>query len=169
MQTKEMKTEPFTLDPDLKAEASSSLAPDATNGDKVRALRLAQGLSLAELARRTGLTSRAIRYMENNERTPSVDAVRRLSAALGVTTDYFMDNETFRRELQDDAFYTEVRQKYGSRGVAQAKKIQQQTTALFAGGELSGEDQLAFIEEMEEVFLIAKKEAKKYTPKKYQE
>ncbi|MCD8078752.1 MAG: helix-turn-helix domain-containing protein [Lachnospiraceae bacterium] len=168
MQTKEMKTEPFTLDPELKAKASSSLAPDATNGDKVRALRLAQGLSLAELARRTGLTSRAIRYMENNERTPSVDAVRRLSAALGVTTDYFMDNETFRRELQDDAFYTKVRQKYGSRGVAQARKIQQQTAALFAGGELSGEDQLAFIEEMEEVFLIAKEEAKKYTPKKYQ-
>ena len=30
---------------------------------------------------------------------------------------------------------------YSSRGVAQAKKIKEQTTALFAGGELSEEDQ----------------------------
>lgn len=41
--------------------------------------------------------------------------------------------------------YADVRKKYGSRGVAQAKKIKEQTTALFAGGELSEEDQAAFI------------------------
>ena len=46
-------------------------------------------------------------------------------------------------------FYADVRKKYGSRGVAQAKKIKEQTTALFAGGELSEEDQAAFIKEME--------------------
>ena len=49
----------------------------------------------------------------------------------------------------------------------QAKKIKEQTTALFAGGELSEEDQAAFIKEMEALFLDAKEDAKKFTPKKY--
>ena len=74
---------------------------------------------------------------------------------------------TFQQELNDDLFYADVRKKYGSRGVAQAKKIKEQTTALFAGGELSEEDQAAFIKEMEALFLDAKADAKKFTPKKY--
>ena len=37
----------------------------------------------------------------------------------------------------------------------------------FAGGELSEEDQANFIKEMEALFLDAKEEAKKFTPKKY--
>ena len=60
-----------------------------------------------------------------------------------------------------------IRKKYGSRGVAQAKKIKEETSALFAGGELSEEDQANFIKEMEALFLDAKEEAKKFTPKKY--
>ena len=56
---------------------------------------------------------------------------------------------------------------YGSRGVAQAKKIKEQTSALFAGGELSKEDQANFIKEMEALFLDAKEESKKFTLKKY--
>ena len=74
---------------------------------------------------------------------------------------------TFQKELSDDQFYADVRKKYGSRGVAQAKKIKEQTSALFAGGELSEEDQANFIKEMEALFLDAKEEAKKFTPKKY--
>ena len=78
-----------------------------------------------------------------------------------------MDDATFQKELSDDQFYADVRKKYGSRGVAQAKKIKEQTSALFAGGELSEEDQAAFIKEMEALFLDAKADAKKFTPKKY--
>ena len=37
---------------DAKAEAATTLAPDATNGDKIKALRTAQHMSMAELARR---------------------------------------------------------------------------------------------------------------------
>ena len=47
------------------------------------------------------------------------------------------------------------------------KKIKEQTTALFAGGELSEEEQAAFFKEMEALFLDAKTDAKKFTPKKY--
>lgn len=156
------------LDPDIKAQAALTLTPDSTNGDKIRALRLAQHMTLAELSRRSGMSNRAIRYMEDNERTPSVEAIQKLSAALGVTTDFFMDDVTFEQELKAEQFYAEAKKKYGSRGVAQAKKIREQTNTLFAGGELSEEDRLAFIEDMEELFFETKEDAKKFTPKKYQ-
>ena len=148
---------------ETKAEAAAALTPSATNGDKIKALRTAQHMSMAELARRASMSDRAIRYIESNQREPSVDAIQKIAAALGVTTDYFMDEATFQQELSDDLFYADVRKKYGSRGVAQAKKIK----ALFAGGELSEEDQAAFIKEMEALFLDAKADAKKFTPKKY--
>lgn len=129
---------------DAKAEAATTLTLDATNGDKIKALRIAQHMSMVELARRASMSDRAIRYIESNQREPSVDAIQKIAAALGVTTDYFMDEATFQQELNDDHFYADIRKKYGSRGVAQAKKIKKQTTALFAGGELSEEDQAAF-------------------------
>ena len=143
------------------------LTKDATNGDKVKALRIAQKISLAELSRRTGLTDRAIRYFENNERTPSVDAIKRLSAALGVNTDYFMEDDVFESELRKEEFLAKAKEKYGSRGKAQARYVLDEAAALFAGGKLSEADREAFIEEMEEIFWESKEEARKYTPKKY--
>ena len=109
---------------DVRAEAATALTPNATNGEKIKALRTAQGMSMAELSRRASMSDRAIRYIEAGEREPSVDAIQKIAAALGVTTDYFMDDATFQKELSDDQFYADVRKKYGSRGVAQAKKIQ---------------------------------------------
>ena len=164
----DMKKDTNLLDAqDVRAEAATALTPNATNGEKIKALRTAQGMSMAELSRRASMSDRAIRYIEAGEREPSVDAIQKIAAALGVTTDYFMDDATFQKELSDDQFYADVRKKYGSRGVAQAKKIKEQTSALFAGGELSEEDQANFIKEMEALFLDAKEEAKKFTPKKY--
>lgn len=115
---------------DVRAEAATALTPNATNGEKIKALRTAQGMSMAELSRRASMSDRAIRYIEAGEREPSVDAIQKIAAALGVTTDYFMDDATFQKELSDDQFYADVRKKYGSRGVAQAKKIKEQTSAL---------------------------------------
>ena len=129
----------------------------------IKVLRTAQGLSIAELSRRASMSDRAIRYIEAGEREPSVDAIQKIAAALGVTTDYFMDDATFQKELSDDQFYADVRKKYGSRGVAQAKKIKEQTSALFAGGELFEEDQADFIKEMEALFLDAKAERRTNT------
>ena len=94
---------------ETKAEAAAALTPSATNGDKIKALRTAQHMSMAELARRASMSDRAIRYIESNQREPSVDAIQKIAAALGVTTDYFMDEATFQQELSDDLFYADVR------------------------------------------------------------
>ena len=84
---------------DVKATAAAALTPDATNGDKIKALRTAQHMSMAELARRASMSDRAIRYIESNQREPSVDAIQKIAAALGVTTDYFMDEATFQQAV----------------------------------------------------------------------
>ena len=82
---------------DVRAEAATALTPTATNGEKIKALRTAQGMSMAELSRRASMSDRAIRYIEAGEREPSVDAIQKIAAALGVTTDYFIDDATFRK------------------------------------------------------------------------
>ena len=51
---------------DAKAEAATTLTLDATNGDKIKALRTAQHMSMAELTRRSSMSDRAIRYKTRN-------------------------------------------------------------------------------------------------------
>lgn len=89
-----MKKDTNLLDAqDVRAEAATALTPNATNGEKIKALRTAQGMSMAELSRRASMSDRAIRYIEAGEREPSVDAIQKIAAALGVTTDYLKYHE----------------------------------------------------------------------------
>lgn len=148
-------------------DAEVILGPDATIGDKLKALRLSKKITLAALSRSSGLSDRAIRYIENNERQPGIDAIKKLSAALDVSTSYFMDDDLFQEEVDKEEVLAEAKEKYGSRGKAQAERIYQQTQALFAGGQLSAEDRSAFRDLMIDLFFETKEEAKKYTPKKF--
>ena len=66
-----MKKDTNLLDTqDVRAEAATALTPNATNGEKIKALRTAQGMSMAELSRRASMSDRAIRYIEAGEREP---------------------------------------------------------------------------------------------------
>ena len=144
-------------------------AAPVTIGDKVRFLRKSRNMTLAALSRASGLSDRAIRYIENNERTPGVDAVRKLAAALDVSTDYFMEEDLFMQELHKEEALAQARDKYGSRGMAQARKVYESARALYAGGRLNEEERDAFRDLMMEMFFDSKEEAKKYTPKKYRQ
>ena len=148
-------------------DAEVILGPDATIGDKLKALRLSKKITLAALSRSSGLSDRAIRYIENNERQPGIDAIKKLSAALDVSTSYFMDDDLFQEEVDKEEVLAEAKEKYGSRGKAQAERIYQQTQSLFEGGLLSEEDRSAFRDLMIDLFFETKEEAKKYTPKKF--
>ena len=51
-----MKKDTNLLDTqDVRAEAATALTPNATNGEKIKALRTAQGMSMAELSRRASI------------------------------------------------------------------------------------------------------------------
>ena len=138
-----------------------------TIGDKVRYLRQSKNMTLAALSRASGLSDRAIRYIENNERTPGVDAIRKLAAALDVGTDYFMEEDLLQQELQKEEVLAQAKEKYGSRVMAQARAVYESAKGLYAGGRLNEDEKDAFRDLMMEIFFETKEEAKKYTPKKY--
>lgn len=55
-----------------------------TAGRMIREIRLAGGLSQAELARRAGLTRSVVNAYEHGTRQPGVDALDRIAAAAGM-------------------------------------------------------------------------------------
>jgi XRE family transcriptional regulator, master regulator for biofilm formation len=71
-------------------------------GEKVKRLRLEEGMSKAELARRAGLTRRTLSYIERNVTQPHRSTRLLLSEALGVPPD----------ELTEDCCSVRVTQKW---------------------------------------------------------
>ena len=71
-------------------------------------------------------------------------------------------------KTENESFITTAFAQYGTRGAAQAQQILDQTAAMFAGGDLSDEDKMAFLHEIQSLYFDSKKRSKKFTPKKYQ-
>ena len=65
----------------------------------------------------------------------------------------------------DEEFYKVVREKYGSRGVCQAKKEFEKFDAKPAA--LPPDEQLEYRHLMMDIWMDSKEQAKKFTPKKY--
>ena len=129
-------------------------------GEKLKELREAKGISQAELGRLIGVSYRTVQSYEAGRSYPRYREVyERLAKELDVDVNYL--------RTENEVFMEEVGTKYGRRGVLQAKDILEQTAQLFACGSLSDEDELAFITEMQRLYLDSKERAKKYTPKKY--
>ena len=147
-------------------DAGITITKDSGIGEKIMAARRATGITLRKLSEKTGLTERSIKYYETGDRVPSMEAVSKLAEAFGLGTDYFMDPVEFEKQLSEEKFLAEVTERYGARGKAQARRLLQQTSSMFAGGELSEEDEAAFIEEMQEIFMDSKERARRKYGKK---
>ena len=131
-----------------------------TFAEKLKSLRKENGLSQEALSKTIEVPLRTYRSWEADGRYPkNRDIYVRLSDALGCDVSYLMSD--------DAVFISSVNEQYGARGARQAKELLEQTKALFAGGELSEEDQLAFMNDLKDIFMDAKLKAAKYTPKKY--
>lgn len=132
-----------------------------TFGEKVKNLRKAKKMNQTQLADEIGVSLRTVRGWEVEGRFPKQhDLYKKLADALGCDVSYLMTD--------GDAFITEAAEQYGSRGAKQAQQILEQAAAMFAGGELSDEDTIAFMDEIQMLYLDSKRRAKKFTPKKYQ-
>ena len=64
--------------------------PSELFAERLKAARLLRGLTQAELASRAGLPPTSIAHFESGSRKPSFDTLRRLAAALDVSTDYLL-------------------------------------------------------------------------------
>ena len=114
------------------------------------------------LGEAVGAALRTVRGWEMEGRYPkSREIYQKLADVLGCDISYLMSEE--------EEFLLGVKEEFGSRGAAQARSILEQTSALFAGGTLSEEDQLQFVMDIQTLFLDSKKKARKYAPKKHRE
>ena len=139
-------------------------------GDKIRAARQAAEMTQEVLAEKVGVSRRTIALYETNKRKPkNAGTIIALAKALNMGTDYFMTDDELKEIQEQDAFLEQAGEQYGNRGKAQARLILDQTSALFAGGNLSEDDKEAFFQTMTEIYFDAKAKAKKYTPNKYRE
>jgi transcriptional regulator with XRE-family HTH domain len=130
-------------------------------GDKLREQRKKRGLLQEDLAAAIGVTKWTLANYEKGNSYPHDRSVySKLADFFKVDVNYFL--------TEDEEFLTEAAQKYGRKGRAQAVAVLEQAEALFAGGELSEEDQIAFVHEIQGLFLDSKQRAReKFTPKKY--
>ncbi|MGI6202342.1 MAG: helix-turn-helix domain-containing protein [Eubacteriales bacterium] len=128
-------------------------------GEKLRQARLKAKYTQEQLANVVQVTKRTIINYETGKRYPRDRGMyARLAEALGVDVNYLL--------TEDEEFITEAASKYGSKGEAEARELLERSAALFAGGELSDEDKLAFLLEIQQLYLESKEIAKKFAPKK---
>ena len=129
-------------------------------GDKLKAARLNSNLTQTQLASQVGLTKRTI---INYETGTSYPRDRKIYSMLANTLNIELNHLL----TEDEEFITETSSKYGSRGETEARELLARTSAMFAGGDLDDEDKLAFLLEIQELYLQAKEIArKKYNSKK---
>lgn len=130
-------------------------------GDKVRNLRTKKGLTQSELGKLIGVTKRTVVGWETEGRYPQNRAVYdKLATVFEVQPSYLVS--------EDEEFITDAAERFGIQGEKDAKAVLTQAAAAFAGGQLSDEDKLAFMTEIQQLYLESKSIAtKKFTPKKY--
>ncbi len=130
-------------------------------GDKIKNLRVEKKLSQQALGELIGVSTRTIQNYEAGVSYPKAhELYAKLANALGCDENYI--------KTEDEEFITSASSQYGTRGASQAQQILQQTAAMFAGGELTDEDKLAFMHEIQSLYFDSKDRAKKFTPKKFQ-
>ena len=131
-------------------------------GDKIKELRNLAEMSQQELANKTGLSLRSIQNYESNQRYPKdVAILNKLCIALNTTIEELMKEK--------DNSIQETTSKYGTRGKKDARKLIEELSGLFAGGELNEEDKDKVFRAITEMYWKAKDNNKKYTQKKHVE
>lgn len=129
-------------------------------GEKLRGLREQKGLSQTELGNRVGLSLKTIRGYEIYDVYPRKREVySRLAEALDVDASYLIN--------EGEAFVLDAAGVYGSRGRKGAEKLVTELSGLFAGGDMAEEDMDEMMLALQEAYWIAKRNNRKYTPKKY--
>lgn len=131
-----------------------------TIGDKILYLRQKLDMKQKELADKVGITEATLSRYENGKRNPRGDIAAKLAKALGVTTDYLL-NENFNDVSHDKSSTpTKKEQKDHNTFMEDAK-------ALFMNGDVAEEDLEKIYRDISELYWEAKEiNKKKYGKKK---
>ncbi len=128
-------------------------------GEKLHALRTQKALTVSALAKQIGVSTRAVACWEAGSSYPTDVAIYdQLASVFGVDVNVLKSDE--------EVFMTEVMRLYGSRGVRQAQELYQSALSC-SDLNFPPEEMHAFKLDLQDIFLIAKQGATKYTPRKY--
>ena len=128
--------------------------------EKIRNARTAKGWSQKKLAGATGMSLRTIQNYELGARLPKKrDTYLALANALDINEEVLLDDNA--------SFVLRANERYGSRGARQAWDMVADIAAMWSGGEMDEEDMDAIMQAMQEAYWEAKKNNRKYVPKKY--
>lgn len=128
-----------------------------TFGEKIRKLRKQKGLTQADLAKEVGVSVRTIRGWETEGRYPRYKGLyKKLAIILKCDIAHLITEE--------ESFVAEPIKQYDTRIIKEAQTILKQIAILFAEGNLSDTDQIAFINEIQILYLHSKKNIKNIYP-----
>ena len=110
-------------------------------GERLMRARKKKELTREELGKLCGITGRTIQNYELGHVTPNrIDVSQRLADVLDISVDYLIYGEKEETELTEE----------------DKKEILAHASALFAGGKLSDDEQLAFIYELQTLYMKAR-------------
>lgn len=128
--------------------------------DRLKEKRAEAGLTQAELAQKAGVTTRTIQNYEMGERIPSnLGIAQKLADALGTTVEYLLGS--------GGKLIVEAHEKGGAKAARDVDELVSEVQGLFAGGRLDDEAMDGVMQALMDAYWLAKKENRKYTPKKY--
>ena len=128
--------------------------------EKIRNARRAKGWTQKDLAQATGMALRTIQNYELGARLPKKrDTYLALAKALDINEEVLLDDNA--------SFVLRANERYGSRGARQAWDMVADLAAMWSGGEMDEEDMDAIMQAMQEAYWEAKKNNRKYVPKRY--
>ena len=128
--------------------------------EKIRNARMAKGWTQKDLAQATGMALRTIQNYELGARLPKKrDTYLALAKALDINEEVLLDDSA--------SFVLRANERYGSRGARQAWDMVADLAAMWSGGEMDEEDMDAIMQAMQEAYWEAKKNNRKYVPKKH--
>ncbi|GHU70834.1 hypothetical protein FACS1894184_16840 [Clostridia bacterium] len=106
---------------------------------------------------------------EHGERLPRPEGrLEKIATALECDVrDLIEDSSEILMLLENERFIKKTRELFGNRGASQTRLILDQTSALFASGELSDEDELIFMKELQDIYFQARLIKSQMSPKKY--
>ena len=143
-------------------------APYKEFAERLTKLRTEAGLSRAQLGEKIGLAGRSIINYENGERIPYGDTCVKLAEVFGISTDELLGVDSPDVEMQKAQAVDDMGRIFGSSSAKSAQTYLNGSNALLAGGTLTEDEQLDFIDIMRQVLAEAEVRARqKFTPKKF--
>ena len=115
-----------------------------TTGDRIFELRKQKGYSREALAKLCGVSSKSIQNYENGSRVPIIDNIKKIATVLETSVDYLIKGVEV--DLSTEALTQE-----------EMEEIKDRTSALFAGGKLSEEAKLKFLQELQDIYIDARR------------